>query len=149
MGWWETLWSTALLSWAYIWGNKAQSQPLIPWDSEHIPGEAFDLWSASGHLTPDALHAYMRIREEFNAYMSFIAKRHTRRLYRLYECWLLKIFCLYEQEGNIQRNGQVMLQGGWTWSDVRMAQEPKLLPFQKDSTIYRNWELSALLWRTG
>lgn len=44
-------------NWAYIWGNKAQSQPLIRWDLEHIPPEAFDLWSASVQLTPDLLHA--------------------------------------------------------------------------------------------
>lgn len=38
---------------AYIWGNKAKSQPLILCGLEHIPPESFDLWSASGQLTPD------------------------------------------------------------------------------------------------
>lgn len=56
--------------WAYIWENKAQSQLLIPWDSEHIPVEAFDLWSASGQLTPDTLHTYMHTLERICTYMS-------------------------------------------------------------------------------
>lgn len=53
-----------------FWGNKAQSQLLIPWDSKHIPAEAFHLSSASGQLTADILHTHMHLHEHICTYMS-------------------------------------------------------------------------------
>ena len=66
-------------NWAYIWGNKAQSQPLIRWDLEHIPPEAFDLWSASVQLTPDLLlarsHAHQHIRTSASTAPLILSRR--------------------------------------------------------------------------